>query len=267
MEFFKSQIRLNFDTFNIAQPSTNRPEDNSPNGRTQCQVCVKVRKTDLKKICLRAEVHDCAWFSHLRRPFLQKAQFSANSAGPSAPVICGTNTGYHMILEVGSFQNLEQLQHESSFNVITDNILGAGWLQHIIFHMDFSFPSKLEHSNYAGGHFHLHIHSDFVFSILSCDFIWSCTSLVLICKHVYIFLTDYCVFWMLICQYIFFFLCNLDFRFHARLPGGQRLVAFSGSQVLFKPRAIFSTPFSKLFSWNFPWRYIEASNQTIICAL
>jgi len=58
-------IRLNFDTFNIAQPSTNYPEDNNPNGRTQCQ----------------------------------KAQFSANSAGPSAPVICGTNTGYHMILE------------------------------------------------------------------------------------------------------------------------------------------------------------------------
>ena len=58
--------------------------------------------------------------------------------------------------------------------VITDKILGAGWLQHIIFHMDFSFPSKLEHSNYAGGHFHLHIHSDFVFSILTRDFIWSC---------------------------------------------------------------------------------------------
>ena len=181
MKFFKTQIRLNFDTFNIAQPSTNRPEDNNPNGRTQCQVCVKVRKTDLKKICLRTEVHDCAWFSHLRRPFLQKAQFSANSAGPSAPVICGTNTGYHMILEVGSSQNLE-----SSFNVITNKILGAGWLQHIIFHMDFSFPSKLEHSNYAGGHFHLHIHSGFVISILTCDFIWACISLVLICKHIYI---------------------------------------------------------------------------------
>ena len=117
MEFFKSQIRLNFDTFNIAQPSTNRPEDNNPNGRTQCQVCAKARKTDLKKICLRAEVHDCAWFSHLRRSFLQKAQFSANSAGPSAPVICGTNTGYHMILEVGSSQNLDQLQHESSISM------------------------------------------------------------------------------------------------------------------------------------------------------
>ena len=39
--FQMSQIRLNFDTFNIAQPSTNKPEDNSPNGRTQCQVCVR----------------------------------------------------------------------------------------------------------------------------------------------------------------------------------------------------------------------------------
>jgi len=59
------QIRLNFDTFNIAQPSTNKPEDNHPNGRTQCQA----------------------------------AQFSANSAGLAAPVICGTNSGYHMLLE------------------------------------------------------------------------------------------------------------------------------------------------------------------------
>ena len=78
----KAQIRLNFDTFNIAQPSTNYPEDNSPNGRTQCQVCIK---TSLK--------------AFPTSPF-QKAQFSSNSAGPSAPVICGTNTGYHMILEV-----------------------------------------------------------------------------------------------------------------------------------------------------------------------
>ena len=49
--------------------------------------------------------------------FLQKAQFSANSAGPSAPVICGTNTGYHMILEVFSCHNVDQ--HQTSFNVIT----------------------------------------------------------------------------------------------------------------------------------------------------
>lgn len=62
------QIRLGFDTFDIMQPSTNKPGDDSPNGRTQCQ----------------------------------QAQFSANSAGPSPPVICGTNTGYHMILEARS---------------------------------------------------------------------------------------------------------------------------------------------------------------------
>jgi len=59
------QIRLGFDTFDINQPSTNLPGDANPNGRTQCQT----------------------------------AQFSANSEGPSPPVICGTNTGYHMIIE------------------------------------------------------------------------------------------------------------------------------------------------------------------------
>ena len=46
--------------------------------------------------------------------FLQKAQFSANSAGPSAPVICGTNTGYHMILEVAPCHNADhQSQHQN----------------------------------------------------------------------------------------------------------------------------------------------------------
>ena len=62
------QIRLGFDSFDIAQPSTTQPGDDVPNGRTQCQ----------------------------------QAQFTANSAGPSPPVICGTNTGYHMILEARS---------------------------------------------------------------------------------------------------------------------------------------------------------------------
>jgi len=58
------QIRLGFSTFQIASPSTQQA-DNNPNGRTQCQT----------------------------------AQFSASSAGTPAPTICGTNTGYHMILE------------------------------------------------------------------------------------------------------------------------------------------------------------------------
>jgi len=62
------QIRLGFDTFDIAQPSTNKPGDDVPNGRTQCQ----------------------------------DAEFSSNSAGPNPPVICGTNTGYHMLLEARS---------------------------------------------------------------------------------------------------------------------------------------------------------------------
>ena len=59
------QIRLGFDTFDIAQPSTNLPGDDNPNGRTQCQM----------------------------------AQFTVNSDGPTPPTICGTNTGYHMILD------------------------------------------------------------------------------------------------------------------------------------------------------------------------
>lgn len=57
-------IRLGFSNFQIASPSTQQA-DNNPNGRTQCQT----------------------------------AQFSASSAGTPAPTICGTNTGYHMILE------------------------------------------------------------------------------------------------------------------------------------------------------------------------
>jgi len=59
------QIRLGFDSFDIIQPSTNLPGDAIPNQRTQCI----------------------------------SAQFSASSDGPAAPIICGTNTGYHMLLE------------------------------------------------------------------------------------------------------------------------------------------------------------------------
>ena len=59
------QIRLGFDSFDILQPSTNLPGDAIPNQRTQCI----------------------------------NAQFSASSDGPAAPIICGTNTGYHMLLE------------------------------------------------------------------------------------------------------------------------------------------------------------------------
>ena len=59
------QIRLGFDTFVIAQPSTDYPGDDEPNGRTQCQ----------------------------------EAQFTADSDGPPAPVLCGTNSAQHMIVE------------------------------------------------------------------------------------------------------------------------------------------------------------------------
>ena len=47
------------------QPSTIQPGDTSANGRTQCQ----------------------------------KAQFTVSSDGPSAPTLCGTVTGQHMIVE------------------------------------------------------------------------------------------------------------------------------------------------------------------------
>jgi len=60
------QIRLGFDLFSISQPQTEASAVNTvPNARTQCQ----------------------------------RATFTANSDGPSPPTICGTNTGYHMILE------------------------------------------------------------------------------------------------------------------------------------------------------------------------
>lgn len=59
------QIRLGFDSFDILQPSTSQSGDAVPGQRTQCI----------------------------------NAQFSASSDGPAAPIICGTNTGYHMILE------------------------------------------------------------------------------------------------------------------------------------------------------------------------
>jgi len=58
-------IRLNFDKFDIAQPSTTYPTDDVPNSRGSCN----------------------------------RARFTAESEGPSPPVICGTNTGHHMILE------------------------------------------------------------------------------------------------------------------------------------------------------------------------
>jgi len=59
-------IRLDFDTFNIAAPNTAVvSSDALPHGRTQCQ-------------------H--AWMS-------------VSAGGGSPPTICGTNTGYHMLVE------------------------------------------------------------------------------------------------------------------------------------------------------------------------
>ena len=65
------QIRLDFASFSLSPPGSEVRTDSSPNSRTQCE----------------------------------EAQFSASSAGPAAPVLCGTNTGYHMILEASQDWN------------------------------------------------------------------------------------------------------------------------------------------------------------------
>ena len=74
------QIRLDFDTFDIAQPSTNNPAQTFPNGRTQCQ----------------------------------QAQFLVTSSGNNSPTICGTNTDYHMIVEAEDSCNTLQFDWSSS---------------------------------------------------------------------------------------------------------------------------------------------------------
>ena len=59
------QIRLNFESLSLGQPSTSSVLDSNPNSRGQCQ----------------------------------EDQFTATSDGPAPPVLCGSNTGQHMILE------------------------------------------------------------------------------------------------------------------------------------------------------------------------
>ena len=71
MKQYNKIIRLNFDTFTITQPHTT-----AYTGRTQ---------DDTEQINPRTQC--------------QRAQFLATSDGPNPPIICGTNTGYHMILE------------------------------------------------------------------------------------------------------------------------------------------------------------------------
>ena len=57
-------LRLDLDGFSISSPLTTTYTNTNPNGRGQCQT----------------------------------AQFTATSGGVSTPVLCGDNTGYHMIL-------------------------------------------------------------------------------------------------------------------------------------------------------------------------
>ena len=65
------QIRLDFVSFSLAQPSSEVRTDSAPNSRTECL----------------------------------EAQFTASSAGPAAPVLCGTNTG--QVLTGGRKVNLK----------------------------------------------------------------------------------------------------------------------------------------------------------------
>ena len=69
-------LRLEFSTFSTSSPLTTTYTNDSPNGRSQCQ----------------------------------SSQFSASSNGLTVPVLCGTNTGYHMILnaEVGHWGERER---------------------------------------------------------------------------------------------------------------------------------------------------------------
>ena len=67
--------RLNFAKFVISGPSTSYPGDGDPNSRGSCI----------------------------------EARFTAESDGPSPPVICGTNTGHHMILEARQEQACNKL--------------------------------------------------------------------------------------------------------------------------------------------------------------
>jgi hypothetical protein len=85
------QIRLNFDAFDIAQPNTKTLQSVHPQGRTQCQ----------------------------------NAQFTASSAGPASPTICGTNQAYHMILEASDDCNM------LNFNWVT-NASPNSWNIHIM---------------------------------------------------------------------------------------------------------------------------------------
>ena len=57
-------LRLEFSTFSTSSPMTTTYTNTNPNGRGQCQT----------------------------------SQFSVSSDGVETPVICGTNTGYHMIV-------------------------------------------------------------------------------------------------------------------------------------------------------------------------
>ena len=72
-------LRLEFSTFSTSSPLTSTYTNTNPNGRGQCQT----------------------------------SRFSVSSDGVEAPEICGTNTGYHMILNAEVRSDLLLVQHYS----------------------------------------------------------------------------------------------------------------------------------------------------------
>ena len=86
------QIRLGLDEFVIAQPNTDYPGDDEHGGRTQCQ----------------------------------EAQFTATSDGPTPPVLCGTNSAHHMIIEARDDCN------ELKFSWTSTSTTKPSWNIHIM---------------------------------------------------------------------------------------------------------------------------------------
>ena len=87
-----THCRLNFASFTIHQPSTTYPGDGDPNSRgtcTQVSDLQEPRRGNIVRVCFT-----------LRSPLsIFQARFMAQNDGPTPPVICGKNSGHHMILD------------------------------------------------------------------------------------------------------------------------------------------------------------------------
>ena len=76
-------VRLVFSTFSIAAPVTTTVAETSGVSRTQC------------RDAQFAVNSDGGWTAEF---FITSSKISAATAGPRPPVICGENSGYHMIV-------------------------------------------------------------------------------------------------------------------------------------------------------------------------